>query len=91
MARLDDLLNADGVAAVGELAADGALVDFKSKMGMSPELAAMTAQFCATVTMLFNTLAGAYTHYGRGVLTTVGFTTNRRNQPWQTMPPLKCW
>ena len=27
---------------------------------MSPEMAAMSAQFCATVTMLFNTLAGAF-------------------------------
>jgi roadblock/LC7 domain-containing protein len=27
---------------------------------MSPELAAMMAQFCATVTMLFTTMAGAF-------------------------------
>jgi roadblock/LC7 domain-containing protein len=36
------------------------LVDFKATIEMSPELAAMSAQFCATVTMLFNTLAGAF-------------------------------
>jgi roadblock/LC7 domain-containing protein len=30
-------------------------------MDMSPEMAEMTAQFCATVTMNFNTLAGAFT------------------------------
>jgi roadblock/LC7 domain-containing protein len=47
--------------AAGEWAADGKLVDYKAKMDMSPEMAAMTAQFCATVTMMFNTLAGAYT------------------------------
>lgn len=37
------------------------MVDFKVKTEMSPELAAMTAQFCATVTMMFDTLAGAHT------------------------------
>jgi roadblock/LC7 domain-containing protein len=31
-------------------------------MDMSPELAAQSAQFCATVTMLFHTLGGAFTH-----------------------------
>lgn len=61
MAKLDDLLKIEGVVAAGEFTADGKLVDFKSKMDMPPELAAMTAQFCATVTMMFNTLAGAYT------------------------------
>jgi roadblock/LC7 domain-containing protein len=29
-------------------------------MDMSQEMAAMTPQFCATVTMMFNTLAGAF-------------------------------
>src|SRR5256886_16838881 len=61
MATLDELLKIDGVVAAGEFTADGKLVGYKSKMDMSPELAAMTAQFCATVTMMFNTLAGAYT------------------------------
>ena len=60
MATLDDLLKIDGVVAAGEFTADGKLVDFKAKMDMSPEMAAMTAQFCATVTMMFNTLAGAF-------------------------------
>ena len=36
------------------------MVDYKAKMDMSPEMTAMTAQYCATVTMMFNTLAGAY-------------------------------
>jgi roadblock/LC7 domain-containing protein len=30
-------------------------------MPMPQEMAQMTAQFCATVTMMFNTMAGAYT------------------------------
>ena len=37
------------------------LVDFQAKMDMSEQLAEMTAQFCATVTMMFNTLANSYT------------------------------
>jgi roadblock/LC7 domain-containing protein len=61
MATLDELLKLDGVVAAGEFAADGTLVDYKATMDMSPELAAMSAQFSATVTMLFNTLAGAFT------------------------------
>jgi len=61
MASLDDLLDIEGVAAAGEFTADGQLVDYKAKMDMSPEMAEMTAQFCATVTMMFNTLAGSYT------------------------------
>src|SRR5947209_7717030 len=59
-ATLEELLNINGVVAAGEFTADGKLVAYKAKMGMSPEMAAMTAQFCATVTMLFNTLAGAF-------------------------------
>ncbi len=35
-------------------------MDYKAKMDMSQEMAQMTAQFCATVTMMFNTLAGAF-------------------------------
>ncbi len=60
MATLDELLNIDGVVAAGEFTADGKLVDYKAKMDMSQEMAEMTAQFCATVTMMFNTLAGAF-------------------------------
>src|SRR2546428_12083242 len=61
MATLDELLKIDGVVAAGEFTTDGKLVDYKSKMNMSPEIVAMTAQYCATVTMMFNTLANAYT------------------------------
>ena len=60
MATLEELLTIDGVAAAGEFAPDGSLVDYKANMDMSPEMAAGAAQFCATVTMLFNTLAGAF-------------------------------
>jgi roadblock/LC7 domain-containing protein len=60
MATLDELLKINGVVAAGEFTADGKMVNYKAKIDMSPEMAAMTAQFCATVTMMFNTLAGAF-------------------------------
>ncbi|MBV9455705.1 MAG: DUF2173 family protein [Rubrobacter sp.] len=61
MATLEELLDIEGVIAAGEFDPDGSLVDFRASMDMSPEMAQMTAQFCATVTMMFNTLAGSYT------------------------------
>ena len=60
MTSLDDLLDIEGAAA-GEFTPEGDLVDYKAKMDMSEEMAQMTAQFCATVTMMFNTLAGSFT------------------------------
>jgi roadblock/LC7 domain-containing protein len=60
MATLDELLKINGVIAAGEFTSDGKLVDFKTKTDMSKDLGALTAQFCATVTMLFNTLAAAH-------------------------------
>jgi roadblock/LC7 domain-containing protein len=64
MAKLDELLKLDGVMAAGEFAPDGTLVAYKSNTNMSPELAAMSAQFCATVSMNFTTLAGAFSKVG---------------------------
>jgi roadblock/LC7 domain-containing protein len=60
MVTLEELLKIDGVAAAGEFSPDGSLMDYRANMDMSPEMAAKTAQFCATVTMMFNTLAGAF-------------------------------
>src|SRR5262245_55116223 len=60
MAKLDDLLKIDGVMAAGEFMTDGTLVDYKANMNLPPEMAAMSAQFCATMSMMFNTLAGAF-------------------------------
>ena len=37
------------------------MLDYKAKMEMSRERATMTAQFCASVTMMFNARAGAST------------------------------
>lgn len=58
---LDQLLAIDGVVAAGEFTTDGRLVDYRAHMDMSKELAEMSVQFCATVTMLFTTLGGAFT------------------------------
>jgi roadblock/LC7 domain-containing protein len=60
MASLGELLQMDGVFAVGEFTPDGRLVDYKSNAEMSQEQAAMSAQFCATISMLFGTMAGAF-------------------------------
>ncbi len=60
MATLDDLLNLNGAVAAGEFTVDGKLVDYKATMDISPEFAATWAQFCPTVTMLFNTLGAAF-------------------------------
>jgi roadblock/LC7 domain-containing protein len=61
MAMLDDLLNIDGVFIAFEFTADGKCAGYKAKAKLSDEQAALIAQFCATVTMNFNTLAGAFT------------------------------
>lgn len=60
MPTTDELLALDGVIAAGEFTRDGGLVDFDASMDMSDELANTTAQFCATITMLFDTMAGAF-------------------------------
>ncbi len=60
MAILDDLIKIDGVVAAGEFTAEGKLVDYKANMDMPRDMAEMAAQFCATVTMMFNTLAGSF-------------------------------
>jgi roadblock/LC7 domain-containing protein len=61
MATLQELLDIEGVVAAGEFNLDGSLVNFEASMDMSEEMAEMSAQFCATVSMMFNTLAGSFT------------------------------
>lgn len=60
---LEDLLKLKGVVAAGEFTLDGKLVSYKANKGydLTQEQAELTAQFSATVTQVFNTLAGAYT------------------------------
>ena len=55
---LDDLAEMDGVILAFEFTPDGICTDYRN---VTPEMAAMISKFCATVTMLFNTLAGAFT------------------------------
>jgi roadblock/LC7 domain-containing protein len=61
VATLQELLDIEGVVAAGEFNLDGSLINFEASMDMSEEMAKMTAQFCATVSMMFNTLAGSFT------------------------------
>ena len=61
MATPEELLKNDCIAVANEFRADGSLVDFKANLEMSPELAAMSAQFCATVSMLSGNVSGAFT------------------------------
>ena len=56
-ATLDDLAKMVGVVMVFEYTPDGKCTAYKN---VSPEMAAMASGFCATVTMQFNTLAGAF-------------------------------
>lgn len=57
---VEELLDIEGAVAAGEFASDGSLVEYATTTDMTEELAETTAQFTATVTMLFDTLAGAY-------------------------------
>ena len=58
---LQELLDIEGVVAALEFGLDGSLLDYEAKMDMSEEMAQMTAQYCAAVSLLFNTLASSFT------------------------------
>ena len=60
-ASLDDLIAIDGVDIAFEFAPSGRLTDFRAAPGISEVMAETVAQFAATMTMNFNTLAGAFT------------------------------
>ncbi len=62
MVTLDQLMQIKGVVAAGEFTLTGELVNFRSAMSMPQDQAGMTAQFCNTVSIMFNTLAKAYSH-----------------------------
>lgn len=65
MAELHDLANLNGVVLAFEYAPDGTVIDYKANMSVPPDMVAFAAQFCATVTMNFNTLAGAFSQLGQ--------------------------
>ena len=70
MATLQELLDIEGVVAAGlavehlvgaALLREAPLRRQPASMDMSDEMAQMSAQFCATVSMMFDTLAGSFT------------------------------
>jgi len=59
---LDELLALKGVIASGEFAANGRLVDIRTKGSPLPDdVAGLTAQFAAAISQLLSTLAAAHT------------------------------
>jgi roadblock/LC7 domain-containing protein len=60
-ARLSDLVAMEGVLLAFEFAPDGSLSDYRARTNLPREQAALAAQFSASITMMFNTLAGAFT------------------------------
>ena len=55
------MLDIEGVGATGEFSLDGSLLDYEAKMDMPEEMAQMIAQYCAAVSIMFNTLASSFT------------------------------
>lgn len=62
MISLDELVKMDGVVVACSYTPDGKCIHYRSAMDMPDELAHNAAQYIATVTMMFNTLAGSFTH-----------------------------
>ena len=60
MASLKDLLKIKGVVAAGEFNSEGGWVNYESSIEISPEMATISAQFFATITMMHHTLANAF-------------------------------
>ena len=60
-AKLDALLDMDGVTVAFELTPGGKLKGYKAKSTLSKEEAELIAEFCASVTMSFNVLAHTFT------------------------------
>ena len=60
MATLQELLDIEGVVAAEEFSLDGSLLDYEAKIDISEETAQMTAEFCAVVSIMFNSLASSF-------------------------------
>jgi len=60
---LDALMQIEGVIATGEFTPDGKLIDFRSKIELSAEVAAMCAELCAPVNVMFETLAEQFMRF----------------------------
>lgn len=61
MATLQELTSINGVVMACEFTADGKLQNFHANMEAPREMAEKAAQYIATVTMMFSTLADAFT------------------------------
>jgi roadblock/LC7 domain-containing protein len=57
---LENTLAKPGTVAAGRFSPDGRLVEYRANRGLSPETAAMTSQFAATVSMLLGTFSASY-------------------------------
>ncbi len=60
IATLQELLDLEGVVVAGEFDFDGSMLDYEANMDMSEEMAQMTAEFCAAVSVMLNTLASSF-------------------------------
>ncbi|MGA9154882.1 MAG: DUF2173 family protein [Candidatus Nitrosopolaris sp.] len=65
MVNFDELLALDGVTAAAEFTSDGKIIEYRSNIDTPKEIAEISGQFCATVSMLFNTLARAFANLTR--------------------------
>ncbi|MFY9794817.1 MAG: DUF2173 family protein [Candidatus Nitrosopolaris sp.] len=65
MVNFDELLTLGGVTAAAEFASDGKIIEYRSNTDTPKEIAEISGQFCAIVSMLFNTLAGAFTNLSK--------------------------
>ena len=63
MRSLDELLEIEGVVAAGDFTDDGRLVNYRTKVGMTDDAAAMWAELCAPVNVMFETLAEQFMRY----------------------------
>ena len=60
MATLQELLDLEGFVVAGEFDFEGRMLDYEAKIDMSEEMAQMSAQFCAAVSVMLNTLASSF-------------------------------
>ena len=54
MATLRELLDLEGVVVAGEFDFEGRMLDYEAKIDVSEEMAQMTAEFCAAVSVMLN-------------------------------------
>jgi roadblock/LC7 domain-containing protein len=63
MVTLEELMRINGVVAAGEFSPEGRLVDYRSAMGMTSEMATLAAKVCAPVNVMFETLASEFMRF----------------------------